>query len=1046
MQRLKILIVDDDPDMAGFIKLKLSSDAPHFSIIQVESGQDCLDLIDGGEAVDCILSDYQLPGMNGMELLMELRARGSRIPLIFITGQGNEGVAREAFKAGAYDYFTKDIGFAHFTRIRNSIEQAVKNRESEDDREKAEALLVEEKNKLESVLACMSDGIGIVDTDFRILYQNPAHKGITGGAYAGAYCYEAYHGRDAICENCQVAMAFADGISHTVERVVVTDAGPRYYEVSASPLKDSSGRTVGCVESVRDVTSRKLDERKVEHLNRLYSIISHTNKAILRTTDRTKLMEEACRIAVEQGRFRMAWVGLADRAGGVVRPVASWGAVEGYLDEIRVSSVDEPEGRGPVGRAIREGAPFVVNDIGSDPAMALWREKALARGYRSLAGFPIKTGEGVIGAFAVYSAEPGMFDDEETALMEGLAADISFALTSLEKDERRHLAEEAMRESEQKVTTIADTVMDAIVMIDKDGRISYWNPAAERTFGYSADEVMGRDLHELVLPERYWESFNRQKVDFGMTGSVPTGRQAREFSAVGKDGREFPVEVSLSSVKIKGEWNFVGVVRDITERKRAEAMLRESEQRYKDLVELSPDFIYRSDRYGNQTFMNAAAYRMLDASPEDVVGQPWGKWIHPEDMERTRRCFMEMIERGIDAFNFENRFVSKNGRSINVLHNVRVLRDEEGVITGTQGIARDITARKAAEEALKESEHLFRSLVEESLVGVYIIQDGRFSYVNPRAAGMFGYTQEEVLAGIDVKKAIHPDDLGVIEDAIRKTFSGELRNVVVQFKGVKKDGGVIEVETLAAVTSYNGRPALIGTALDITDRKRSEEEKNAMFHMLTHDIKGPLSVIYGYCDMVRQSAGLDAGEMADEMQKAAKRISALIDDMLALSRFESKEAVLDKAPVSVAYLLRQAMRDYESFAAEKGISMEMETDPALPNVLADSAQLTRVFSNLVSNAVHYNKKGGKVSLKVRRHGDGDSVAVEVKDDGEGIAQEDMPHIFDKYYRGKRMNKKYGTGLGLAIVKAAVDAHGGSVSAESVRGKGSTFTVVLPAIR
>lgn len=914
MEQLKILLVDDDHEISDFLKLRLSMDAPHFSISHVETAQDCLDYIDTKE-VDCILSDYQLPGINGMELLMELKCRGDRTPFIFITGQGNEAVAREAFKAGAHDYFTKDIGFAHFTRIINSVEQAVRNRVSEENREWAERRLSEEKNKYESILAFMADGISIQDTDFRILYQNPAQKKLIGD-HVGRYCYQAYHGGDAVCESCQVAMAFADGMTHTVERSMVKDGEVIHLEVTASPLRDAAGKIVAAIEAVRDISPRKRAERKVEHLNRLYSIISQTSKAILRTTSRVKLMEEACRIAVLHGLFRMAWVGFVDRAGGAVRPVASWGAVEGYLDEIRVSSDDEPEGRGPIGVSIRSGKPFVVNDLENDPVMEPWREKALARGYRSLAAFPIKDEDGVVGAFTVYSGEPGMFDDEETSLMEGLAADISFALRSLAKEEKRRVAEEALREAEEKARTIANTAMDAIVMIGNDGRISYWNPAAERTFGYEASEAVGRDLHDLLMPQRYRQEFERRlAVGFGRTGRVPTGGHPKEFSAFGKDRGEFPVEVSLASVKVKGEWSFVGVIRDITE-------------------------------------------------------------------------------------------------------------------------------RKAVEEALRESELLFRSLVEESLVGVYIIQDGRFSYVNPRAAEMIGYTREEAVGGIGVLDIVHPDDRGLIDENIRKALSGEIESTGVQFRGVRKDGSILEVEAFGAVTIYKGRPAVIGTALDITGRKHAEEEKSALFHMLTHDIKGPLSVIYGYSDIFRQVADGDGREMAEEIQKAAKRISALIDDMLSLSKLESSSPGLVITPVSLVSLLKAAMRDNGALAAEKGISIAIEADPALPKIHADGIQLTRAFSNLVANAVHYNGKGGSVRITAMAGDDG-RVTVEVADNGDGIAAEDMPHLFDKYYRGKLSGKKRGTGLGLAIVKAAIDAHGGSVLARSALGKGSTFTVVLP---
>ncbi len=353
--------------------------------------------------------------------------------------------------------------------------------------------------------------------------------------------------------------------------------------------------------------------------------------------------------------------------------------------------------------------------------------------------------------------------------------------------------------------------------------------------------------------------------------------------------------------------------------------LKDSERRYKDLVELSTDFIYRSDRYGNQLFMNDAAYRMLEASPEEVNGQPWQKWIHPEDIKKTIEVFGEMMVKGTDAFNFENRFVSKSGKIIYVMHNVRVLRDEQGTILGTQGIARDITERKLADLALKEA----------------------------------------------------------------------------------------------------------------------QKEKNAVFHMLTHDIRGPLSVIYGYCDMLKTEGG-DTAKIMEEVQKAARRISLLIDDMLAISRLESDDAGLILQPVFALELIEQAVKDCEMFARERQVEIKIEVEPGTPKIYADSAQIRRAVTNLLANAVNYNREGG--TALIRAGGvpkDPMKMFIEVSDDGDGIFDEDLPRLFEKYYRGKNAGKKRGTGLGLAMVKAAVDAHGGKVKVSSRRGEGSKFTIILP---
>ena len=225
-------------------------------------------------------------------------------------------------------------------------------------------------------------------------------------------------------------------------------AGARHYDVRI--VRHSDGLVVSC----RDVERRVLAERRAERFTRIYATLSKADEAIVRIRQRLALFEEVCRVLVEEGRLRMAWVGEIDDHGWIV-PVAHAGAVQGYFDSIRISVLDVPEGRGPTGIAARERDHVFTTDITTDERMAPWRDAALAREYRSSAGFPLVVEDRCVAVLTAYASEPGFFDEEEVKLFDGLAADLSFALEAMARDERRRAVEDQLRrlseELEQRV-------------------------------------------------------------------------------------------------------------------------------------------------------------------------------------------------------------------------------------------------------------------------------------------------------------------------------------------------------------------------------------------------------------------------------------------------------------------------------------------------------------------------------------------------------------------------------------------------------------------
>ncbi len=214
---------------------------------------------------------------------------------------------------------------------------------------------------------------------------------------------------------------------------------------NAAVYRDAAGAVQGVFAAARDVTELRRGEREIIRLNRLYGVLSRAGQAMVRVQSPQALFDEACRIAVDVGGFRLAWIGRMDEASRFIRPVAIYGEARSYALDLRISVDDVPEGRGPTGTTFREGRPFVCRDIEREPQMAPWREAALAAGLRSSATFPLRVGGAVRAVFSVYSGELGWFNDEEVQLLEELTSNISYALEAADLEERRRRAEEQVR-------------------------------------------------------------------------------------------------------------------------------------------------------------------------------------------------------------------------------------------------------------------------------------------------------------------------------------------------------------------------------------------------------------------------------------------------------------------------------------------------------------------------------------------------------------------------------------------------------------------------
>jgi PAS domain S-box-containing protein len=262
--------------------------------------------------------------------------------------------------------------------------------------------------------------------------------------------------------------------------------------------------------------------------------------------------------------------------------------------------------------------------------------------------------------------------------------------------EARKQAEEALKKQLYRNEQILETMLDGYILADTNGKIMEVNPSYCNIIGYSREELLRMNIRDLEV------KMPAEEIEPRIKQMVKQGFARFETKHKHKDGGIIDLEVSIVIMKPEESAFVAAFVHDFTERKQSEKMITESEKKYKNLVELATDIIYISDIDRNYQFMNDAGYKLLEAAPDEIIGKPWRDTIHPDDRERSLTSFRDMIKKGIDVFDFENRFMSKSGKEINVLHNVRVLRNGNGDIIGTHGIARDITEYKRVKEALEK--------------------------------------------------------------------------------------------------------------------------------------------------------------------------------------------------------------------------------------------------------------------------------------------------------------------------------------------------------
>jgi len=448
------------------------------------------------------------------------------------------------------------------------------------ERKRAEEELIKERNKFLKIASTIPGMIYSLrikqDSSFQLLYASPNSLNVCGfhpeilindiSVLLGLIHPDDWLlMKESILESARTLSPWTMEFKYTHP-----EKGEIWMEGHSMPEREEDGSIIwhGLI---TDINDRKKTDEKIKKASRIYVFISQINQAIIQIRDQKKLLEEVCQIAVEYGKFRMGWVGIVDEETKIVMPLTFAGFEEGYLSKIKKISINDlPEGRGPTGTAIREGKHFICNDFSTDPHMTLWKDEALNRGYRSSISLPIRQFGKITGAYGLYASVPYFFDQEEIDLLDEVSNNISYALESIETDQKKKEAEQTLHESEERYRLLLE-VAPVGIAVHQDGKIVFINPAGQKLLGAkSIKEILGLSISKTIHPNGLKNAQDRiQRMLAGEKGLYPY-----EDVGVKLDGSLINVKIMATPLTYNLKPAIQVIITDITERKRVEEKIR----------------------------------------------------------------------------------------------------------------------------------------------------------------------------------------------------------------------------------------------------------------------------------------------------------------------------------------------------------------------------------------------------------------------------------------------------------------------------------------
>jgi PAS domain S-box-containing protein len=1036
-----ILIADDRADNRALLVEMLSHRKYRF--IEAPSGEEALRLV-RKEKPDLVIADVLMPKMDGYEFVRQVRTdpKIAHTTVVFYAAAYLEEEARTLAKAcGVRNVIVKpvapdevlkvvdtvlkakapvetvvpeaELSRQHLDLVRDKLAEKVeelddltqKLQREVSDRKAAQLTLERLKRDHELILKSAGEGIYGLDLDGNIIFENPKAAELLGwpvDELLGKAAHATIHhkrpdGTIYPIEDCPIYQSMRDGSTRRVTNDVFWRKNGKSFRVDfvSAPIRDEERRIIGSIVTFKDISEEFLADWRLKLQEQQYRLLFETNPSPMWVFDTRTFQILAVNesACVQYGYSRNEFLKLTLKD---LRPL------EDVPDLIRAKALTSPQPMSNYSGQFRH--------VRKDGSLLL-----------------VETYSGA-------------------TIWAGVSATI---VTAIDVTERKQ-AEDRMR-------SILESALDCVVAMNHEGRITEFNRAAEKTFGYKRSEAIGQPLADLIIPESLREKHQQGLSHYLTTGEGPVLGKRIEISAVRRDGAEFPVELAITRIGSQEPPMFTGFIRDITERKQVEEELRATHKHFRHLLSHTPAVIYSLRIDGESVtpiFVSENIERLLGVSVANASDYKWWREsVHPEDRDRAVSTLANAMAG--DGYSMEYRIRHRDGTYHWVEDNNRVVRNEMGAPTQMVGVWADISDRKRTEERLREQ----ADIINRAHDGIMVrdIKDRRITFWNRGAERLYGWNAAEAVGRdvCDLLYEVRDEFLAASKKLMEEgEWNGELR------QRCKSGEQIIANCRWTLVPDEKGHPkSVLGINADVTERKKLEthllrsqrlESIGTLASGVAHDLNNILVPILMAAPVLRGNLPEEERlKFLEIVESSAQRGANIVKQVLTFARGADGDRIL----LQPIHLLQEITKIVEQ-TFPRSIGVRTSYPEGLWLIEGDPTQLHQVLLNLCVNARDAMPEGGNLSL-VGENFDvdeqyvtmtpglkpGPHVLISVIDTGTGIPPHVMDKIFDPFFTTKEIGK--GSGLGLSTVLGIVKSHGGVVNVYSTAA-GTTFRVLLPA--